>query len=337
MLGLVVTGRQVTADRYTYLACLPFAAILGGAVARLRPALAGKFGPVLAGVFIVFGVLTFRQAGIWKNGLTLWSQQVRIFPAHAEGLYYRGLSLQAEKDRAGALRDYDQALKLDPNFLDTYFSRGVLRAELGDVPGAVSDYTEILKRTPSYEKAQYNRGLAFMSMGNGAEAYADFSAALAKNPNRVEAWVNRANIQADAGNLDGAAADYNRALDIAPDLEGALFNRGNLHLRRGNAPAAIADYSKALLRSRDPKVLVQRGNAQISLGRDDAALEDYSEAIHQDPRSFTARVNRAGIFAARGDWKRAADDYEAAIRVAPPEWGPLDTVRKLLQEARGKQ
>jgi tetratricopeptide (TPR) repeat protein len=336
VLGLVVTGRQVTADRYSYLACLPFAAIFGGVVARLSPAHAAKAGPVLAGVFIVLGVLTFRQAGIWRNGLTLWDQQVRIFPRHAEGLYYRGLARQGEKDLPGALRDYDQALQLDAGLLDAYFSRGSVRAELADWSGAISDYGSHLKRHPSSEKAFYNRGLAFMSLGNNAAARSDFTEALAMNPTRVEAWVNRANLEADAGELDKAAQDYDRALEIAPDLDAALFNRGNLRLRRGNPAAAVADYSKALLRSRDPKVFVQRGNAQMSLGRPDAALKDYSEAIALDPRSFTARVNRAGLFASRGEWRKAADDYEAALRLAPPGWEHLDTVRKLLKEAREK-
>jgi len=336
VLGLVVTGRQVTADRYTYLSCLPFAAVLAGALARLRPAPAVKASLAMAGVCVVLGLLTFRQAGIWTKGLTLWTQQVRIFPNHAEGLYYRGLSLQAEKDLPGALRDYDRAMALEPELPDAHFTRGSVRAELGDWPGAVLDYNAHLKRVPNSEKALYNRGLAFMSLGNNAAARSDFTEALAMNPTRVEAWVNRANLEADAGDFDRAAVDYDRALELVPHMDAALFNRGNLLLRRGNAAGAIADYTKALQHSRDPKVLVQRGNAQMSLGRHDAALEDYSEAILLDPQSFTARVNRAGIFASRGVWKKAADDYEAALRLAPPGWEHVDTVRKLLQEARSK-
>jgi tetratricopeptide (TPR) repeat protein len=337
VLGLVVTGRQVTADRYTYLACLPFAALLAGGVARLRPAPAARAIPALAALLVVLGILTLRQAGFWKDGLTLWSQQVRIFPAHAEGLYYHGLSLEAQKDYVGALRDYDRALELDADLPEAYFSRGFVRAEQGDWSGAISDYTRHLKWLPTSGKALYNRGLAFMSLGNTAAARADFTETLALNPTRVEAWVNRANLEADAGDLDKAAGDYDRALEIAPTLEAALFNRGNLQLRRGNAAAAIADYSRALEGARDPKVFVQRGNAELSLGRPERALEDYGEAIRLDPKSFTARVNRAGLFASRGDWKKAADDYEAALRLAPPGWEPRDTVRKLLEECRGKR
>ncbi len=337
VLGLVVTGRQVTADRYTYLACLPFAAILGGAFALLRAEHARKLGPAVAGVFVALGILTLRQTGFWKDGGTLWSQQIRIFPNNPEGFYYRGLFLEAGKQRADALRDYEKALQLDPEFPGAFFTRGALRAELGDWSGAVADYTDHLKRMPNSEKARYNRGLAFMTLGNNAAARADFTEALAMNPTRVEAWVNRGNLEADAGEFDKAGADYDRALDLVPDFAAALFNRGNLQLRRGNAAAAIADYSKALERSRDPKVLVQRGNAQVSLGRHDPALEDYHEAIRLDPTSFTARVNRAGILASRGDWGKAAEDYEAALRLAPPGWEHVETVRKLLQEARGKK
>jgi tetratricopeptide (TPR) repeat protein len=336
VLGLVVTGRQVTADRYTYLACLPFAALVGGASARLRPEQARTIGAALAGILLVFGLLTWRQAGVWNNGHSLWSQQIRIFPNNPEGYYYRGLLLESQEQRNDALKDYDKALSLDGELPDAYFTRGGLRGKLGNWSGAIADYGEHLKRAPNSEKTRYNRGLAYMSLGNDTAAIADFTEALAMNPARVEAWINRANLEADAGEFDKAAADYDRALDLVPDFEAALFNRGNLQLRLGNAAAAIADYSKALQRSRDPKVLVQRGNAQVSLGRHEPALADYSEAIGLDPNSFTARVNRAGLLASRREWKKAAEDYEAALRLAPPGWEHRETVQKLLVEIRGK-
>jgi len=216
VLGLVVTGRQVAADRYTYLACLPFAALLGGAFARLRPEQARRLGPALAGVFVLCGILTLRQAGVWENGGTLWSRQIRIFPDNAEGYYYRGLFLEAGKQRADALRDYDKMLQLAPEFASGYFTRGALRAELGDWSGAVADYSEHLKRAPNSEKARYHRGLAFMALGNAAAARADFTEALVMNPTRVDAWVQRARAQVRLGRQDAALDDYAEAIRLAP-------------------------------------------------------------------------------------------------------------------------
>ncbi len=337
VLGLVVTGRQVTADRYTYLACLPLAAILGGAFTRISPARFAQVGAAAAGVLLALGILTFRQTGIWRNGRTLWEQQVRLFPNYAEGNYFRGMALKDEKDLAGALRDFDRTLQLDPKFHRAYYVRGVLKIDLGDSSGALADLNEFLRYDPSSEHALYHRGLAHLTLGHDSAAYSDFTLSLTLDPTRVEAWINRANLDVAAGDLDRAAEGFDRALELSPGLEAALFNRGNLHLRRGNATAALADYSNALQRSRDPKILVQRGNAQASLGQIEAAIQDYTEAIRLDPKSFNARVNRAGAFASRGNWKPAADDYEAALRLAPPGWEHRETVQKLLDELRAKQ
>jgi tetratricopeptide (TPR) repeat protein len=337
VLGLVVTGRQVTADRYTYLACLPLAAILGGAFAKTSPARFVRLGAAAAGVLLALGILTFRQIGIWRNGRTLWEQEVRLFPGYAEGFYFRGMALRDEKDLAGALRDFDRTLQLDPKFHRAYYVRGTLKIDLGNSAGALSDLNEFLRYDPMSEHALYHRGLAQLILGNSSAAYSDFTLALALDPTRVEAWINRANLDVASGDLDRAAAGFDRALELSPGLEAALFNRGNLYLRRGNAAAALKDYSSALERSRDPKILVQRGNAQASLGQVEAAIQDYSDAILLDPASFNARVNRAGAFASRGQWKRAADDYEAALRLAPPGWEHRETIQKLLDESRAKQ
>jgi tetratricopeptide (TPR) repeat protein len=337
VLGLVVTGRQVTADRYTYLACLPLAAILGGTFTKISPARFARVGPAAACVFLALGILTFRQTGIWKNGRSLWEQQVRLFPGYAEGFYFRGSALRDEKDLTGALRDFDRTLQQDPKFHRAYYVRGVLKIDLGDPSGAVSDLNEFLRYDPMSEHALYQRGLAQLILGNQSAAYSDFTLSLALDPTRVEAWINRANLDVAAGDLDRAAAGFDRALELSPGLEAALFNRGNLHLRRGNVTAALADYSNALQRSRDPKILVQRGNAQASLGQVEAAIQDYSDAIRLDPNSFNAHVNRAGAFASRGNWGRAADDYEAALRLASPGWEHRETVQKLLDESRAKR
>lgn len=73
----------------------------------------------------------------------------------------RGLARKGLNDLAGAVADYEQALKINPNYMYAYYNRGNVREELGDFDGAVADYTKVIEMDPDYAKAYGNRGLAY--------------------------------------------------------------------------------------------------------------------------------------------------------------------------------
>ena len=177
VLGLVVCGQQLAADRYTYLACLPFSALWAAAVVRFR---AASFAiPVLA-------ALTLVQTGHWMNSLRLWDRVIEIEPSTpvaylnraatlmesgdpeaalidlnvflknepesdkllVKGLWNRGLAYERLGDAVNAERDYGRIIEIEPDHLLSRFRRGVVRAPMGNLPGAIKDFEETLRRAP---------------------------------------------------------------------------------------------------------------------------------------------------------------------------------------------
>ncbi|MDP3543822.1 MAG: hypothetical protein Q8T11_15245 [Elusimicrobiota bacterium] len=78
-LGLVKSGRQLVADRYTYISCLPWALLAGAgltAAARGRPFRAAAAAALLAAL----GAAAWRQTGYWRDSTALWRHALSVEP-----------------------------------------------------------------------------------------------------------------------------------------------------------------------------------------------------------------------------------------------------------------
>jgi len=125
VLGLVQSGPQLVADRYTHLATMPFAILIAGTAARLsvRHALAVGVAAVVTLGACVAG--TWRYATIWQTPVSLWEHAYAVAPRSPMVLTslgaLRAKMAQQQPDPAralGLLRDaeslHHQALALEP-------------------------------------------------------------------------------------------------------------------------------------------------------------------------------------------------------------------------------
>jgi tetratricopeptide (TPR) repeat protein len=99
--GLIKTGPQLAADRYSYLACLPLALLVRG-----------KWSwPILA----LLAVLTWRQQGVWKDSETFWrSMAGNSSFCHGPARNNLGNLLSRQGRREEAERAYESALVCSP-------------------------------------------------------------------------------------------------------------------------------------------------------------------------------------------------------------------------------
>ena len=80
-LGLFAAGPQAVADRYSYLACLGWALLAGGAVAWPWAG-ARVVRAVAAAIVVVLIALTVQQVRVWRDSVSLWSHAVALEPAN---------------------------------------------------------------------------------------------------------------------------------------------------------------------------------------------------------------------------------------------------------------
>ena len=72
----------------------------------------------------------------------------------------RGISKYCLGNYAGAMQDYNAALKLKPDFADAFINRGNVKQKLGDYDGAILDYDRAIELEPDFAEALHNRRIA---------------------------------------------------------------------------------------------------------------------------------------------------------------------------------
>src|SRR5437870_5547954 len=137
VLGIVQSGPQIAADRYTYLAGLGWAILGGdGLLSCWRSSRRSKTGTpatwLLAGiafcVVVGLGVLTWNQVQVWHDSEKLWSHAAAIDPRSPVGQYSWGLALAQEGKLTEAIEHYTTALRIKPDYADAHINLGIALA-----------------------------------------------------------------------------------------------------------------------------------------------------------------------------------------------------------------
>ena len=303
MLGLVQAGPHFAADRYTYLASLPLAALVAALVLRgwsWSPRVAGAAGTAVA---VLLVVLTLRQTDLWTDSEKLWTRAIEVDPS--ELAYNNRGTARAEKGlRAEAIADFDAALRLAPTALLPLVNRSEVRRQLGDA----------------------------------RQALADAEAAVRAAPGAALAWNARAEARMDLGEVPGAEQDYTKALQIDPVLLKAYAGRAIARGMQGRLDEAIADCTLAL-RIHPFYVRAYLNRAVARIEKDDVAggLEDYSRALRLAPEAADAWAGRGIAYALANRWREAAEDFRQALQVAGDRpWPRRADTRRRLDEALRK-
>ena len=222
VVGIVHNGPQIAADRYTYLACLPWALLAGGGAVVLarrlaaRPggrALAGALAGLAAGVVLALGALTGRQARIWHDSEALWQHALRVSPS---AIAHNNLAvLRSDENRWDAvLAHAEAALRLRPAFAEAHAAAGAALDRLQRTDEAIAHFQEAIRVDPRLPAAWNHWGVALGRQGRLDEALARFRHALELNPEYADAYHNIGVALERQGKTEEARAAYGRARAI---------------------------------------------------------------------------------------------------------------------------
>ncbi|MBI5640955.1 MAG: tetratricopeptide repeat protein [Nitrospirae bacterium] len=288
VLGIVQTGSQAMADRYTYLPALgPFLFFgIGSAFILEKMSAAGSRRLLLMAcataltlpVFLFFSYRTAQQIRVWKDSISLWTHAIESGPVNNPVAYHSRGAFHAISGRTNdALRDLDQAVRLSPRFMEPYMTRGSLYIKSGIPEKAVQDYTQAISIDNNSSKAYHGRGTAFISLGRYEEALKDFDAAISLASGSFSFYNDRAILLSRLNRYEEALRDYGEAVRLGKDSPGPFFNRGNLYARLGRLEEALKDYTLAVSISPRPVRDYHHNRAVVyeRLGQHEKAKEDF--------------------------------------------------------------
>jgi len=163
-----------------------------------------------------------------------------------------------------ALRDFDEAIKLNPDDWNILAARGQLLQRIGQPERAIRDYDEVIRRRPPDKFALMyyleRRGVAELAIGRLEEALADANDALQISPWSTEARHLRATVYLRMNRFDDAIADFESALRTGLRSAESLFGRGIVKREKGDVPGGNADIAEATRLQPDiAEVMAKRG------------------------------------------------------------------------------
>ena len=186
VLGLTQSGVQTAADRYTYLACLPFALLVAAGVAR-RPSRSLVSLSVL--LVLSLGALTFAQARVWRSSESLWTRAIRVDEDNWLAYHLRGRARMDTGDLEGAIEDFTECIELRPAYAEAWKARSNAHMLRGDRESAFDDAASLVER--------------HVEAGRLGEALSDLERILAAAP---ADWPRRAELTARLAELRALAA-----------------------------------------------------------------------------------------------------------------------------------
>jgi len=362
VLGIVQVGLQAAADRYAYFPSIGVFFLIGlGIVQAWENNTLNKYTHFLNRKFAVaivllmiaaLGALTIKQIRVWHDPVTFWTYEVKGYPNAAFPYINRADAYARRGNYGEALKDFDNAIRVDsqyaltyiaradvyvklgdrrrafedlnrviamkPNVLLAYLNRAYLYASSGDYQRALEDLDRAVALKPDYDKAYNNRGIVYKEMGNYAFAVKDFTKSIELNPYSLEAYNNRASVYALLKDYNNALKDLDTAVALKPEDVGAYSSRCDVEKMLSHYQNAIKDCSKAIaLDPNNAMALKYRGASYDATGKYSEAVSDLSKAITLEPGNSEQYYDRGIYYRDLGDNARALEDFNKAIELNP--------------------
>ena len=168
-----------------------------------------------------------------------------ITPDHVRTYNFRGTAYSRLGRKKDAIRDFNEAIRLDRRDYRAYNNRGLLYAETGLHRRALQDFNQAVLMNPNNAELYKNRGIACASLKLYQNAFEDFEKALTLVPDDANIYYNRGVAYIELGRHQEAFSDFNEAIRLKADYTNAYHYRGGIYLMYGYAASGCDDARKA--------------------------------------------------------------------------------------------
>jgi tetratricopeptide (TPR) repeat protein len=343
VIGIVQSGAQARADRFTYFPQIGLYLLLTWAVTDLvagwrhrRVVLIG-----LSTVILVALIVCARaQTAYWRNSVSLWIHTLACTSDNAEVHSNLGIALFQKGDVDAAMVHFRKALQINPDDPEAHDNFGTALFETGRLDEAIAHFRKALQINPDNAIAQNNLGNALLRKGSVGEAITHFQKALQIMPDSASAHYNLGNILLQTGNGDEAMFHYQKALQIKPGYAEAHYNLGNILVQKGRVGEAITQFQTALQIKPDyAKAL--NNLAWLLATCSQASLRNGNQAVElaQRANQFAGGGNPvflgtlATAYAEAGRFPEAVETAQRALQLAEAQSNPAlaDAIRSKLK------
>ena len=257
--GAIRVGPALVTDRYSYLACMGWAVLMGAVWLILwRASVANPlrrpffwFGQgVFAAALIALGAQSWQQSQTWHDSARLWQHALTIDPNSGLAHHYLGAVELKRGSLNDAIAHFAQAVqRIDPIYsahAEAYYNYGLALAQSGQIEPAIRQFRRSLELQPNQSVTHFNLANALAQQGKLDEAAKHFEEAVRIHPGFAKAYHNLGRIVAAQGRLDTAIGYFRQALDIDPNFAAAHESLARALTEQGKKDEAAVHFREAL-------------------------------------------------------------------------------------------
>lgn len=281
-------GFFIAGDRYTYSASIGLCIALAGIMKQTDIRKSEILYKISLGFAVICMLLSFRQAGIWKNSITL----------------------------------FQDIISKNPDFYMAYVNLGTAFEKKQKYTEALESYRKAIQLNPAFDQPWYNTGNVYLALNQPEQSIVPLQRAVQVNPRFTKAWNNLGSAYFKINRFDSAAVCYRKALELEPDYPSAISNLGQALLKAGQVEEGFRYLNKGLsLQPADPVLRMQVGEAAERLGQDSLAEACYRAVLKSHPQIPESYMAMAGLQLKRGNVSSALEWCDETLKRFP-QYGP---------------
>jgi Flp pilus assembly protein TadD len=291
-IGLVQSGAQAMADRYTYVSYIGLSVMIAWGVPDLLSGI--RFRKRLMAVMAVatlsvLVILSWIQIQYWQNSGTLFQRAIEVTGRNFLAEATLGAYLIRQGKYEEAQIRLHKALEINPNYDRIYNYLGITLVHQRRFDEALEQYGKALAINSTNPDVHFNIGGAYYAMGKTGEAVREFRTTVALQRDHMEGRRNLALILSMQGKTDEAIGHYREMLKLKPNDADTLNDIGVALARKGAFGQAEKYFMEAFhINPKNPDISVNMGIALVAQGRWPEAVRHFEEALRQDPGNESA-------------------------------------------------
>jgi protein O-mannosyl-transferase len=247
VVGLVQTGWQAAADRYTYVPLVGIFIALVWAVVNVTARSPRRLAVLLAlAAAAALVPVTRAQIGCWKDSETLLRRTLAVTENNWFAHLHLGKLLTGKGRLAEAEGQLRSALSLYPELPEGHRSIGHVRLQQGRAEEAAENFRRAVSFRPGDAGIWHDLGTALAAAGRHDEASASFRQAIDLEPDNAAHWWGLQGELGLAGHEREARQVIARALERFPEQSEFHTDAGVLAARAGDFEQAEHHLQRAL-------------------------------------------------------------------------------------------
>jgi tetratricopeptide (TPR) repeat protein len=289
VIGLIQSGAQALADRYTYIPYIGLFIMIAWGV----PALVSRmpYRKIVLGlsaviVLTALGICTRLQASYWNNSANLFTHAIEVTQNNYIAQNYLAHYWRAQGNIALAVEHYKESLQIKPIYVSALLGLGCALGDQGNSNQAIAYFQKALQLKPDSAEAHDNLGVALRKQGKLDEAIAQFEQAVCIKPDLADCRNSFAKTLIMKGRLDDAIDQFRAAVRLKPDwyapmndLAWYIATHPEIKNRDVNEAIRLATRACELTNYKSPAIVGTLAAAYASAGRFPEAINTAKTAL----------------------------------------------------------